>query len=231
VPITLQTSFHRSSLCWPSAFIPALHSSPSLCHPSLFNPRLFAPHLPTLHSRPSLPPFTPALHPAVLHASFHLSLHLTQPALPPFTVPPVTLHSASLHPSLLASISFVRGTHTPRIAHSARWGWRISFVWASRRGDSRFPLSFVVYIVLRSEGTINEIQTKPNPSLLYPLLPPFTPPPFTPALHCAALHRSPRRPSLPPFNSHFIPPLLLHPVGTGVTPSYGQGTERGYICV
>jgi hypothetical protein len=61
-----------------------------------------------------------------------------------------------------ASISFVRGTHTPRIAHSARWGWRISFVWASRRGGSRFPLSFVVYILLRSEGTINEIQTKPN---------------------------------------------------------------------
>jgi hypothetical protein len=63
---------------------------------------------------------------------------------------------------IFASISFVRGTHTPRIAHSARWGWRISFVWASRRGDSRFPLSFVVYILLRSEGTINEIQTKPN---------------------------------------------------------------------
>jgi hypothetical protein len=63
---------------------------------------------------------------------------------------------------IFASISFVRGTHTPRIAHSARWGWRISFVWASRRGDSRFPLSFVVYILLRSEGTINEIQTKPK---------------------------------------------------------------------
>jgi hypothetical protein len=57
---------------------------------------------------------------------------------------------------IFASISFVRGTHTPRIAHSARWGWRISFVWASRRGDSRFPLSSVVYILLRSEGTINE---------------------------------------------------------------------------
>jgi hypothetical protein len=63
---------------------------------------------------------------------------------------------------IFASISFVRGTHTPRIAHSARWGWRISFVWASRRGGSRFPLSFVVYILLRSEGTINEIQTKPK---------------------------------------------------------------------
>jgi len=37
--------------------------------------------------------------------------------------------------------SFVRGTHTPRMAHSAGWGRRISYVWASTQG--RQPVSFV----------------------------------------------------------------------------------------
>jgi hypothetical protein len=114
-----------------------------------------------------------------------------------------------------------------------------------------------------------------------PSLPPFTPPSFTPALHCAALHPSPRRPSLPPFDSaarhssfrlssaftplpftpalhsstlHSCPSLrrpppltpspftaaiqlTLYPAITPppcwnwITSSYGQGTERGYVCV
>jgi hypothetical protein len=40
-----------------------------------------------------------------------------------------------------SSVSYVRGTHTPRMAHSAGWGRRISFVWASTQG--RQPVSFV----------------------------------------------------------------------------------------
>jgi hypothetical protein len=39
------------------------------------------------------------------------------------------------------SVSYVRGTHTPGMAHSAGWGRRISFVWASTQG--RQPVSFV----------------------------------------------------------------------------------------
>jgi hypothetical protein len=63
------------------------------------------------------------------------------------------------HPSLffvrfvsLLSFNFVRGTHTPRKAHSARWGRRISFV--VDRTQGRRPVSFVkkVHIPLRGEG-------------------------------------------------------------------------------
>jgi hypothetical protein len=43
------------------------------------------------------------------------------------------------------------------MAHSASWGWRISYVWASTQG--RQPVSFVtVYIPLRGEQTLNENQ-------------------------------------------------------------------------
>jgi hypothetical protein len=53
------------------------------------------------------------------------------------------------------SVSFVRGTHTLRMAHSAGWGRRISYVWANTQG--RQPVSFVtVYIPLRGEWTLNE---------------------------------------------------------------------------
>jgi hypothetical protein len=100
-------------------------------------------------------------------------------------------------------LSFVRGTHTPRMAHSAGWGRRISYVWASTQG--RQPVSpATVHIPLRGEWTLNGSS-----------LPPFTAPPFT--LHSAAPH-----PSLPPLctlhsrpslrrHSLFIPPLFtLH---------------------
>jgi len=45
--------------------------------------------------------------------------------------------------SLLSSrlFFFCKGTHTPRSAHSARWGWGISFVVACAQG--RRPVSFV----------------------------------------------------------------------------------------
>jgi hypothetical protein len=55
-------------------------------------------------------------------------------------------------------LSFVRGTHTPRLAHSAGWGRRISYVWASTQG--RQPVSFIiVHIPLRGEWILNENKT------------------------------------------------------------------------
>jgi hypothetical protein len=54
--------------------------------------------------------------------------------------------------------SFVRETHTPRMAHSAGWGRRISYVWAITQ--VRQPVSFViVHIPLRGEWTLNENKT------------------------------------------------------------------------
>jgi hypothetical protein len=58
-------------------------------------------------------------------------------------------------------LSFVRGTHTPRFAHSARWGRVISFVVACTQG--RRPVSFVlVYIPLRGGGRKTRIKQTNN---------------------------------------------------------------------
>jgi hypothetical protein len=40
-------------------------------------------------------------------------------------------------------VQLVRGTYTPQMAHSARWGWRISYVLAC---GGRFPLSLSTYL-------------------------------------------------------------------------------------
>jgi hypothetical protein len=157
-------SLRRSSL-QPFTLPPFTLQSEAL-RPSTLHP-LLPPCTPALHSHHPLSPFTPPLftrhsRPSPLH-----------PSLPPFTAPPFTLRPVALH--------YRHSTPPPVTLHLAS---------------------------------------------LHPSIPPFTP-----TLHCAALHPSPRRPSQPPFDSHFIPPSLTHPVGTGVTPSYGQGTERAYVSV
>jgi hypothetical protein len=72
---------------------------------------------------------------------------------------PVKVHQSPPSSFLFFAIrSFVRGTHTPRMVHSAGWGRRFSFVRASTQG--RQPVSFVtVHIPLRGEWTLNENKT------------------------------------------------------------------------
>jgi len=46
--------------------------------------------------------------------------------------------------SLLHLNSFVRGTHTPRSVHSARWGEGFPMSGLARRGGSRLPMFFLL---------------------------------------------------------------------------------------
>jgi hypothetical protein len=70
------------------------------------------------------------------------------------------------YPFLLCPHHFLRGTHTPRMAHSEGWGRRISYVWASTQG--RQPVSFViVHIPLRGEWTLYENETNKQ-TILHP---------------------------------------------------------------
>jgi hypothetical protein len=77
------------------------------------------------------------------------------------------------------SVSYVRGTHTPRMAHSAGWGRRISFVWASTQG--RQPVSFVnksTYL-FGVNGRVNENKSINQSHLSTPLSSALSFPPFS----------------------------------------------------
>jgi hypothetical protein len=64
---------------------PIIYSRLLLCPPSTIIPPLLPPYFPTLHSRPSLPPFTrPSLRPTLRRPS-------------PIDPPPPTRHSRTLH--------------------------------------------------------------------------------------------------------------------------------------
>jgi hypothetical protein len=125
-PALDSAAFHsHHSLCRPVPFIlplftlhsATLHSRPSLCRPSLFIPPPLTLHFPTIHSRrflrhpllppslrrPSLPPFTAALHcrPSLRRPSLFIlplfavqsaTLHPPPPLTPPPLAPPVACH-------------------------------------------------------------------------------------------------------------------------------------------
>jgi hypothetical protein len=137
---------------------------------------LLTTHVPTLHSRPSLTPFTPALHcrlslcrPSALHsATLHPSFRRPSPFTP--ALHSATLHPATLHPAFHRS-SPVTPPPVTLALHSAALHSR-----SSQRRPSPFNPSLLT-VALHSAALHRSLRHPP--SLPHPPLPPFALPPFT----------------------------------------------------
>jgi hypothetical protein len=124
-----------------------------------------------------MPPFT--LHPVALHCR-------------PSTPPPVTLHSASLYPSLLHPYCALYLNICSCIVVISCSEERCDMVTVSSPGEAHGRTR-------PNEGPV--MDERPVSLCRLPGVARCIPPTFAPALHCAALHSSPRRPSLPPVDS------------------------------